>query len=287
MATLSNEDAASARYFVPSPSRWPIRSAIALLLFVAGAAVWLNRGGSGPYLLGIGLLLLALVLVGWFTDVSGEGRLYNGQVDRSIHWGMAWFILSEVMVFATLFAALFYLREISLPDFAAGGRSADLWPGFTGGWPATGPGLPNDVKAMPAKGVAAINTIMLLCSGAAITLAHGAAHRGRQAQLVAGLAVTLALGAAFLYNQAGEYRHAITEMNLTLSQGAYGSTFYFLTGLHGVHVTIGATMVAVMLVRALMRRITPRETLGFDMVAWYWHFVGIVWLLLYVVVYVL
>jgi len=287
MSSLSNEHAAGNEYFVPAPSRWPIRSALALLLLVAGATVWLNRGGSGPWLLGIGMLALAVILVGWFTDLSGEGRLYNTQVDRSVQWGMAWFILSEVMVFATLFAALFYLREISLQDLAAGGRSADLWPGFAGGWPATGPGLGGDIQAMPAKGVAAINTIMLLCSGAAITFAHRAAHRGRNAGLVLGLAVTLALGAAFLYNQAGEYRHAITELNLTLSRGAYGSTFYFLTGLHGVHVTIGATMVAVMLVRALMHRITARDTLGFDMVTWYWHFVGIVWLLLYVVVYVL
>jgi len=286
MATISNE-ASSGRYYVPGPSRWPIRGALALLLLVAGAAVWLNRGGSGPYVLAIGLLALALVLIGWFNDMSGEGRLYDRQVDRSVQWGMAWFILSEVMVFATLFAALFYLREISVPDLAQGGRSADLWPGFTGGWPATGPGLGGHVQAMPAKGVAAINTIMLLCSGAAITFAHRAAHRGRNAGLVLGLAVTLALGAAFLYNQAGEYRHAITAMDLTLSRGAYGSTFYFLTGLHGVHVTIGATMVAVMLARALMHRITARDTLGFDMVTWYWHFVGIVWLLLYVVVYVL
>jgi cytochrome c oxidase subunit 3 len=190
------------------------------------------------------------------------------------------------MVFASLFAALFYIRVISLPDLAHG-ESSQLWPGFAGGWPATGPGLPGGVQPMEAKGAPTINTIMLLCSGAAITWAHHAANRGRQAQLVLALLVTLVLGVSFLYNQSQEYRHAITALHLTLSQGAYGATFYILTGLHGIHVAVGATMVAVMLVRALLRRITPRDHLGFDMVTWYWHFVGIVWLLLFVVVYVI
>jgi cytochrome c oxidase subunit 3 len=286
MATVSTPVAPDERYFVPAASRWPIRSAVALLFLVAGAAIWMNRGGSGPYVLAIGLAALVLILFGWFSDVSGEGAQYNSQVDRSIRWGMAWLIVSEVMVFASLFAALFYLRAIALPDLAHG-ESSVLWPGFSGGWPATGPGLPGGVHAMAAKGAPAINTILLLCSGAAITWAHHAANRGRQAQLVLALFITLALGVTFLYNQSQEYRHAITALNLTLSQGAYGATFYFLTGLHGVHVAVGATMVAVMLIRALLRRITPRDHLGFDMVTWYWHFVGIVWLLLFVVVYVI
>jgi cytochrome c oxidase subunit 3 len=286
MATVSNPIAADDRYFVPAPSRWPIRGAVALLFLVAGAAIWLNRGGSGPYVLAIGLVALVLILFGWFSDVSGEGSQYNGQVDRSIRWGMAWLIVSEVMVFASLFAALFYLRVISVPDLAHG-ESAVLWPGFSGGWPATGPGLPGGVQAMAAKGAPTINTIMLLCSGVAVTWAHRAVQRGRQAQLVVALLVTLVLGVTFLYNQSQEYRHAITALNLTLSQGAYGATFYFLTGLHGVHVALGATMIAVMLIRALMGRVTPHDHLGFDMVTWYWHFVGIVWLLLFVVVYVI
>jgi cytochrome c oxidase subunit 3 len=286
MATLSNPVAADEGYFVPASSRWPIRSAVALLFLVAGAAIWMNRGGAGPYLLGIGLAALVLILVGWFSDVGGEGARYNRQVDRSIRWGMAWLIVSEVMVFASLFAALFYMRVIVLPDLAHG-ESSQLWPGYAGGWPATGPGLPGGVQAMAAKGAPTINTIMLLASGVAITWAHHAVQRGRQAQLVVALLITLALGVTFLYNQSQEYRHAIGSLHLTLAQGAYGATFYILTGLHGVHVAVGVTMVAVMLVRALARRITPRSHLGFDMVTWYWHFVGIVWLLLFVVVYVI
>ena len=286
MATLPNE-AANSRYYVPAPSGWPIRSAVALLFFVAGAAVWMNRGGSGPYILAVGVIALLLVVFGWLRDVATEGPAYNGQVDRSVHWGMAWFILSEVMLFASLFAALFYLRAITLPDLAEGGKSAALWPGFAGGWPATGPALPAHVNAMSAKGAPAINTIVLLCSGAAVTFAHRAAHRGLRKQLVLFLGITLALGLAFLYNQSQEYHHAINALDLTLAQGAYGATFYILTGLHGVHVAVGATMIAVMLVRALAGRITGERTLGLDMAAWYWHFVGVVWLLLYGVVYVL
>src|SRR5258706_8256552 len=120
MPTASNPIAIDDRYFVPAPSRWPIRSAVALLFLVAGAAAWVNRGGAGPYLLGIGLVALVLILFGWFADVSGEGTHYNSQVDRSVRWGMAWLIVSEVMVFAALFAALFYMRVIALPDLAHG-----------------------------------------------------------------------------------------------------------------------------------------------------------------------
>jgi cytochrome c oxidase subunit 3 len=277
-----------AAYFVPAPSRWPIRLSIATLFLTSGAAVWFNRGGAGPYLLVCGLLLLVLVMFGWFGNVIDEGRkgLHSAQVDQSFRWGMAWFIFSEVAFFGALFAALFYLREVSVPDLAHG-LSAELWPGFAGGWPATGPGIPAGLQPMSAKGAPALNTVLLLTSGAMITWAARAVSRGNRAQLIATLALTLALGVAFLFNQASEYRHAVTDLNLTLSQGAYGATFFLLTGVHGVHVAIGAAMVAVILIRSLRGEMTAQHHFAFDAVSWYWHFVGVVWLLLYVAVYVL
>jgi len=273
-------------YFVPKPSRFPIRTGIALLLMVLGAAAWINRAQPGPYLLGCGLFLLALVLIGWFGALIREGPQYNGQVDQSLRWGMAWFIFSEVMFFGGLFAALFYVREVSIPDLSHG-ASASLWPGYAGGWPASGPLITSELHPMSWKGAPALNTILLLCSGVAITFAGRAIRQGKQGLLSVLLAVTVALGATFLFKQAGEYHHALTDLHLTLSEGAYGATFYLLTGFHGVHVAIGTAMVFVMLVRSLLRQFTPSQHLGLEMVSWYWHFVGVVWLLLYVIVYVL
>jgi len=273
-------------YFVPAPSRFPIRVGAALLIATAGASAWINRAQPGAYLLGLAVVLLALVLVGWFGALIREGPQYNGQVDRSFRLGMGWFIFSEVMFFAALFGALFYVREISIPDLSHG-PSASLWPGYAGGWPASGPLIASELHPMSWKGAPALNTILLLCSGVAITFAGRAIRQGRQGLLSVLLAVTFALGVTFLFKQAGEYHHALTDLHLTLSEGAYGATFYMLTGFHGVHVAIGTTMVFVMLVRSLLRQFTPAHHLGLEMVSWYWHFVGVVWLLLYVIVYVL
>jgi len=275
-------------YFVPRPSMWPIRTGIVLLLLVAGASLWLNGGEPGPGLLAVALLLLALVLIGWFRDIVGEGNqgVYDAQVDRSFRWGMATFIFTEVMFFGGLFATLFYVREISIPDLAHG-LSAELWPGFKGGWPATGPGIDTPLHPMSWRGAPALNTIILLASGVAITWAGAAARSGKRTQLIIALALTLALGVRFLVGQAGEYHHAFSDLGLTLGLGAYGATFFILTGFHGLHVTIGATMVAVVLARTLMRQVTPTSHFILDAVSWYWHFVGVVWLLLFVVVYLL
>src|SRR5258706_1628456 len=277
-----------APYFVPEPSQWPVRVAVSLLFMTAGAATWVNSGQAGPFLLACGLLSLVLVLFGWFGNVIREGQnsLHNAQVDRSFRLGMAWFIFTEVMFFGAMFAAVFYMREISVPDLAHG-LSAQLWQGYSGGWPASGPGLHSTVQPMSARGVPALNTALLLLSGLTITMAHQAMPRGNFRLLIFGLAATVALGLVFLLMQATEYRHAISELHLTLSQGAYGATFFLLTGFHGVHVAVGVTMVSVILVRSLLGQLTPQHHFALDAISWYWHFVGVVWLLLYIVVYCL
>ena len=140
-------------YYVPQPSRWPIIGACALLLTTSGAATWLNRGSAGPYILAAGAALLVYMLFGWFGTVirESEAGLYNKQVDGSYRWAMGWFIFSETMFFAAFFGALFYMRWHAVPDLASG-DTAQLWPGFKGGWPTTGPGIEGDVEAHAPHG---------------------------------------------------------------------------------------------------------------------------------------
>jgi cytochrome c oxidase subunit 3 len=138
---------------------------------------------------------------------------------------------------------------------------------------------------MGAIGIPLLNTIILLSSGFTLTVAHHALKAGQRGTLKLWLAATILLGFAFIGFQAYEYIHAYSALNLKLSTGVYGSTFYMLTGFHGFHVTIGAIMLAVMLARALRGHFTPDHHFAFEAAAWYWHFVDVVWLLLFVLVY--
>jgi len=280
---------ATAEHFVPASSPWPIVSAAGLLLVTFGAAAWLNAAAAGPYLFAAGAAVLAFVSVGWFRSDINEGRggLYDDQVEGSLRSGMAWFIFSEVVVFGALFAALFYLRWIAIPDLASGDTHAMLWPAFKGGWPASGPDIAGPVPTMQASGIPLLNTIMLLASGVMVTLAHAALKKGHRGRVIALLLATVVIGILFLRNQAHEYYHAWTDLHLTLATGAYGATFFALTGLHGVHVAIGTAFMIVMLERVLRGDFTPKHDVGFVAATWYWHFVGVVWLILFVVVYVL
>jgi len=118
-----------------------------------------------------------------------------------------------------------------------------------------------------------------------LTWAHWALKKNNRSQLILGMVLTILLGIIFLGFQAYEYVHAYNDLNLTLSQGAYGATFYMLTGFHGFHVTLGTVMLIVILFRCIKGHFTADKHFGFEGVAWYWHFVDVVWLLLFVLVY--
>ncbi len=273
-------------YYVPQPSHWPITGSVALLLMASGAASWMNSIAAGPWLLAAGFALLLFMLFGWFGAViaESEGHLYNQRVDTSFRWAMGWFIFSEVMFFGAFFGALFYVRNVSVPDLGSL-ASKLIWPDFTTGWPTVGPYIKEQFTPMAAMGVPLLNTIILVSSGFTLTVAHHGLKEGKRGQLKLWLFLTIVLGATFLGFQAYEYTHAYSELNLKLSTGVYGSTFFMLTGFHGAHVTIGAIMLAVMFVRSLRGHFTPDHHFGFEAAAWYWHFVDVVWLLLFVLVY--
>jgi cytochrome c oxidase subunit 3 len=274
-------------YFVPQPSYWPLVGSAALLLLGMGAALWMNAVTAGPWLVAAGFAVLFVMLFGWFGTVIGESehRLYNKKVDMSFRWSMGWFIFSEVMFFAAFFGALFYVRNLSVPDLGSPTSNLLLWPDYVAGWPTVGPYIKEQFTPMGAIGIPLLNTIILLTSGFTLTVAHHALTLGHRSRLKLWLFATIVLGFTFLGFQAYEYIHAYHALNLRLSTGVYGSTFYMLTGFHGAHVTIGAIMLSVMLGRAIKGHFDKEHHFGFEAAAWYWHFVDVVWLLLFVLVY--
>ncbi|MGB7990408.1 MAG: cytochrome c oxidase subunit 3, partial [Candidatus Methylophosphatis roskildensis] len=194
---------------------------------------------------------------------------------------------SEVMFFAGFFGALFYVRVIALPDLSSLDHQQFLWGDFSAQWPIkVSPGsIVDPFTPIGAWGIPAINTLLLLTSGATLTWAHWGLINNNRGQLKLGLFLTIALGLTFLGLQILEYAHAYSELNLRLSSGIFGSTFFMLTGFHGLHVTIGATMLIVILLRVMKGHFKADHHFAFEAVAWYWHFVDVVWLFLFVVVY--
>lgn len=282
----------SGDYFIPGPSPWPIIGMISLLTALIGTALAVNGVAIGSYVIVAGLLLFFYLLYGWFRDVVMESMAnrYNKQVDRSFRLGMFWFIASEVFFFITFFGALYYVRNIALPWLGGEGylgmSNEILYSGFQAAWPSDGPGaVGGGFTPMGPWGIPAINTLILLSSGATLTWAHWGLKVDNQKQLVWGLAATIALGLVFVVLQAYEYGHAYSELNLTLGSGVYGSTFYMLTGFHGFHVTMGAIMLMAILGRSMKSHFSSHNHFAFEAVAWYWHFVDVVWLGLFIFVY--
>jgi cytochrome c oxidase subunit 3 len=268
------------RYYVPAPSWWPLIGSVALLMLVSGFVVLLQEHKSGAYIMVAGGLILAYMLSGWFGNVIRESvaGLFNDQVDKSYRWGMGWFIFSEVMFFGALFFALFYIRLFTVPEL---GDTQLLWPDYHATWPTAGPGVNKEFSPMPAWGIPAVNTLILLSSGATVTWAHWGLKKNNRTQLKIGLILTILLGALFISLQIHEYRTA----DFDFQTGIYGATFFMLTGFHGAHVTLGAIMLAVILGRVYAGHFTPERHFAFEAVSWYWHFVDVVWLLLFVFVY--
>jgi cytochrome c oxidase subunit 3 len=274
-------------YFVPAPSQHPAGVAVGLFLVILGAGQWVNGHGWGAWSLLLGVVIWLTVLYRWFRDAIGESEsgLYSDRVDVSYRWSMAWFIFSEVMFFAAFFGALFYARVITAPMLGDFDHRL-LWPDFDGAWPHSGPaGLVDAFTTIGPFWLPTINTALLLTSGITLTIAHHALLANQRQTTIFWLFITVVLGVTFLGVQIYEYVHAYSALNLRLSSGIFGSTFFMLTGFHGFHVFLGAIMLSVILVRLMKGHFSAQHHFGFEAAAWYWHFVDVVWIGLYVVVY--
>jgi cytochrome c oxidase subunit 3 len=280
------------RYFVPAPSAWPFALTVALVAILAGVSGYLEDKHIGPVPIYAGAVLMFYILFRWFRGVAleSEGGFYGAQVDRTYRWSMAWFIFSEVMFFGAFFGALYYARHLSLPWLGGEGSKIEtnlqLWPGFENAWPTNGPAkLNGDFDTIPAFDVPFINTLLLLTSGVTLTLAHHALKANKRTATILWMWATVALGCAFLFFQVEEYMHAYGDLNLKMASGIYGSTFFMLTGFHGMHVTLGTLMLLIITLRLMSGHFKPDSHFGFEGVAWYWHFVDVVWIGLFIVVY--
>ena len=284
----------SGAYYVPHGTKWPIVGSFGMLFTLGGAALWLNEIMIGKAIMCVGIATIVFMVFGWFGTVIREsvGGMFNKQVDTSFRMGMMWFIFSEVMFFAAFFGALFYARALSVPWIGGEGDGAltnfFLWKGYAPAWPTNGPAsVGGAFETIPAWGVPLLNTLILLSSGVTITIAHHALRAGHRKNVLVFLGFTVLLGATFLWYQAHEYMEAYKELNLTLGSGVYGSTFFMLTGFHGLHVTLGTIMLIVIWLRCARGHFDRDHHFGFEAVAWYWHFVDVVWLGLFLFVYVL
>ena len=280
-------------YYVPAESRHPVMAAFGLLLMIIGASQWMNDAAWGGWLLLAGLVWWLFVLFQWFSEAVGESErgLYGRKIDLSFRWSMSWFIFSEVMFFGAFFTALWWARAHSVPALGSL-DNALLWPDFKAVWPsvaagatASPAGTVQPFQTMGPFWLPTINTALLLSSGVTLTIAHHALLAGQRARTIAFMWVTVLLGVVFLCVQGYEYYHAYADLNLKLSSGVYGSTFFMLTGFHGFHVLVGMLMLFFITLRLMKGHFTPQRHFGFEGAAWYWHFVDVVWLGLYLLVY--
>jgi cytochrome c oxidase subunit 3 len=280
-------------YFVPAPSHYPVLLATGLFFVILGAAQWVNGHGWGKWSLLFGMVFWLTVLYRWFSTAIDEDRrgLYSQRVDNSFRWSMSWFIFSEVMFFAAFFGALFFARVITLPMLGNLDHQL-LWPDFKAAWPTVLPGATGSPAGtvepfvtMAPWPLPTLNTALLLTSGVTLTIAHHLLIANERRKCIFWMVVTVLLGITFLSVQAYEYIHAYRDLNLKLSSGVFGSTFFMLTGFHGFHVLVGMLMLAFITARLVRGDFTPENHFGFEGAAWYWHFVDVVWLGLYIFVY--
>ena len=280
-------------YFVPAPSRFPASVAFGFLLIIFGASQWINGADWASWVVLAGFVAWLFTLQQWFRQAISESEAgqYNKLVDISFRWSMSWFIFSEVMFFSAFFGALYWVRLHALPNLGSI-DNAVLWPDFKAVWPSVAAGYTGSpagiIEPFATMGpwpIPTLNTAILLSSGVTVTIAHHALIANHRARAIVFMWFTVLLGITFIGFQAYEYTHAYSELNLKLSSGAYGSTFFMLTGFHGFHVFVGMLMLLFITIRIMRGHFTPDRHFGFEGAAWYWHFVDVVWLGLYIVVY--
>ena len=307
-------------YYVPEQSKLPIIAATGMGLMAFGAASWVIEGGTST-LFFLGTLIMAGVMYKWWATVIDENMrgMANAQLKHSYVLGMLWFIFSELMFFACFFGALFYVRVLAnawiggeaaigifddTPTTAAAANAVHLWPGYVTEWPpmitpdeaVNGDSArfigPDQNMSFPGWGrvlhwLPLWNTIILLTSSVTVHIAHVALKDENRKKFVTWLGITVALGFIFLVLQAEEYIEAYQHMGLTLESGIYGTTFFMLTGFHGMHVTLGTVMLLIQWLRSLKGHFTHDDQFGFEAASWYWHFVDVVWVGLFLFVYIL
>jgi cytochrome c oxidase subunit 3 len=275
-------------YHLVDPSPWPIIGSVAAFLLAVGLISWMHKMFSwAPLVFAAGAIGVLYTMIGWWRDVVKEAE-HKGDHTRVVQishrYGMILFIASEVMFFVAWFWA-YFSTALFPADAVHIARSALLGCGV-GATPetCTVPGVwpPKGIETFDPWHLPLLNTLILLTSGTTVTWAHHALLHDDREGLKWGLICTIVLGVLFTCVQAYEYGHAAFNFKGNI----YGATFFMATGFHGAHVIIGTIFLAVCLLRAYAGHFTPKQHLGFEFAAWYWHFVDVVWLFLFICIYV-
>nr|YP_010616505.1 cytochrome c oxidase subunit 3 [Peronosclerospora sorghi]WAU47937.1 cytochrome c oxidase subunit 3 [Peronosclerospora sorghi] len=252
-------------YHLVDPSPWPFIISFGLFFLTFGSAMYFHGYRGSILLILTGLVMVILTMYTWFRDIVREA-VYEGQhtkqVQLGLRNGMLLFILSELLFFISFFWAFFHSALAPTPEIGS------LWP-------------PLGIETVNAWGIPLLNTIILLSSGATITWAHHSIVFGDRKNAIFSLIITILLAFFFTLIQAYEY----IESSFSISDSIYGTTFFLLTGFHGIHVIIGTIFILVSTIRLINYHFTKQHHFGFEAAAWYWHFVDVVWLFLFVVVY--
>lgn len=248
-----------------APSPWPLNSSISLGIVFSSLALWMHGFLYANYLSFLSVLLLTFTMAFWFRDIISEAT-YLGthtlKVQSNLILGVGLFILSEALFFFSIFWT--YFHSSLSPNIELGGQ-----------WPPLG------IETINTFELPLLNTILLLSSGITVTYAHHCLIQGKRKGCLNGIGLTIFLAILFTAFQATEY----LVSSFTISDGVYGSCFYFSTGFHGIHVLIGTAFIAVMFWRAFAYHLTQHHHLGFTASILYWHFVDYVWLALFLIFY--
>nr|QVM79171.1 cytochrome c oxidase subunit III [Spondylis buprestoides] len=250
-------------YHLVDISPWPLMGALSAMMTMMGLIKWFHFYESN--LLFLGLTTTSLIMFQWWRDITREGTfqgLHTLPVTLGLRWGMILFITSEIFFFISFFWGFFHN---SLSPSIELGMS----------WP------PKGIQTFNPIEIPLLNTLILLTSGLTVTWAHHSLMENNYKQSLQGLLLTVILGFYFTLLQAYEY----IEASFTISDAAYGSSFFMATGFHGLHVIIGSTFLLICLIRHYKNHFSLIHHFGFEAAAWYWHFVDVVWLFLYISIY--
>nr|YP_009488345.1 cytochrome c oxidase subunit III [Dictyla platyoma]AWD31604.1 cytochrome c oxidase subunit III [Dictyla platyoma] len=244
-------------------SPWPLTGSIGALTMTSGLTMmFLNKN---MYLMNLGMMINLLTMYQWWRDISREATyqgLHNSMVIKGMKISMILFIMSEIMFFVSFFWA--FLHSSLAPTIEIGMK-----------WP------PSGIYTFDPTQIPLLNTMILLSSGMTVTWAHHSLIFNDYKQTKMGLYFTVMLGGLFTILQGYEY----IEAKFTISDSVYGSCFFLATGFHGIHVIIGTLFLTVCLLRHNMNHFSKNHHYGFEAASWYWHFVDIVWLMLYIMIY--
>ena len=254
-------------YHLVMPSPWPINTSISLFTLTVSGALFMHGFPYIGYILSLAFVSLLFSMFLWFKDISSESTFlgnHTNAVQRGLNIGFGLFIVSEALFFLAIFWAYFH-SSIS-PNIELGAN-----------WPPMG------IKGINPFELPLLNTVILLSSGVTVTYSHHSLIQGNRKGGLYGIIVTVLLALIFTLFQAVEYKVS----SFTISDAIYGSCFFFGTGFHGLHVIIGTLFLSVGLLRFYTYQITDHHHLGLESGILYWHFVDVVWLILYFAVYYL